>query len=72
MISTKQVTIENAPIEFEDLEQRMKEQENVIIHLSDYTDKLVNNRDRIRGLLRDYDTGKKSAVMLVSYLRRYV
>lgn len=72
MISEDKKTTENVFTEYNELEQRIKEQENIIRHLSDYADKLVDNRDRIRGLLRDFDTGKKSAAMLISYLRMYV
>lgn len=72
MISEDNKTTENVFTKYNELEKRIKEQENIIRHLSDYADKLVDNRDRIRGLLRDYDTGKKSAEMLVSHLRMYV
>lgn len=58
--------------ELEHLEETIRNQEQTILHLSSYCDKLVKNRDKIRGLIIDYDTGKKTGDMVVSYLKVYV
>ena len=54
------------------LEERIEKQDWVIKYQGDYIDKLVINRDKIRGLLREYDRGELSAELLVSWLRMYV
>ena len=56
----------------ETLEERTPQQDLVIKYQGDYIDKLVINRDKIRGLLREYDRGELSAELLVSYLKVYV
>ena len=56
----------------ETLEERIQQQDWVIKYQSDYIDKLVINRDKIRGLLRKYDCNELDAVLLVSWLRMYV
>ena len=56
----------------ETLEERIEKQDWVIKYQGDYIDKLVINRDKIRGLLRKYDRGELSAALLVSWLRMYV
>ena len=58
--------------ELETLEERIAEQDKTIFYLGNYTDKLVNDRDKIIGLLREYDRGELSAELLVSWLRMYV
>ena len=58
--------------ELETLEERIREQDWVIKYQGDYIDKLVVNRDKIRGLLTEYDRGELSAELLVSWLRMYV
>ena len=58
--------------ELETLEERIAEQDRTIMYLGNYTDKLVNGRDKIIGLLREYDRGELSAELLVSYLKVYV
>ena len=58
--------------ELETLEERIREQDWVIKYQGDYIDKLVINRDKVRGLLREYDCGELSAELLVSYLKMYV
>ena len=58
--------------ELETLEERIQQQDWVIKYQGDYIDKLVINRDKIIGLLREYDRGKLSAGLLVSWLRMYV
>lgn len=58
--------------ELEQLEETIRNQEQTILHLSSYCDKLVHDRDKIRGLITDYDAGRTTATMLVSYLRMYV
>ena len=58
--------------EVEALEERIAEQDRTIFYLGNYTDKLVNDRDKIIGLLREYDRGELSAELLVSWLRMYV
>ena len=56
----------------ETLEERAQQQDWVIKYQGDYIDKLVINRDKVRGLLTEYDRGKLSAELLVSWLRMYV
>ena len=56
----------------ETLEERIEKQDWVIKYQGDYIDKLVINRDKVRGLLREYDRGELSAELLVSWLRMYV
>ena len=56
----------------ETLEERVEKQDWVIKYQGDYIDKLVINRDKIRGLLTEYDRGELSAELLVSWLRMYV
>ena len=56
----------------ETLEERAQQQDWVIKYQGDYIDKLVINRDKVRGLLREYDRGELSAGLLVSWLRMYV
>ena len=56
----------------ETLEERIEKQDWVIKYQGDYIDKLVINRDKVRGLLTEYDRGELSAVLLVSWLRMYV
>ena len=58
--------------ELKGLDERIAEQDRTIIYLSNYTDKLVNGRDKIIGLLREYDRGELSAELLVSHLKVYV
>ena len=58
--------------ELETLEERIQQQDWVIKYQGDYIDKLVINRDKVRGLLREYDRGELSAELLVSWLRMYV
>ena len=58
--------------ELETLEERVEKQDWVIKYQGDYIDKLVINRDKIRGLLTEYDRGELSAELLVSWLRMYV
>ena len=58
--------------ELETLEERTQQQDLVIKYQGDYIDKLVINRDKVRGLLREYDRGELSAELLVSYLKVYV
>ena len=58
--------------ELETLEERTQQQDLVIKYQGDYIDKLVINRDKVRGLLREYDRGELSAELLVSWLRMYV
>ena len=58
--------------ELETLEERIQQQDLVIKYQGDYIDKLVNNRDKIIGLLREYDRGDITAELLVSYLKVYV
>ena len=58
--------------ELETLEERIREQDWVIKYQGDYIDKLVINRDKVRGLLTEYDRGELSAELLVSYLKMYV
>ena len=58
--------------ELETLEERIQQQDGVIKYQGDYIDKLVINRDKVRGLLREYDRGELSAELLVSYLKVYV
>ena len=58
--------------EVEILEERAQQQDWVIKYQGDYIDKLVVNRDKIRGLLTEYDRGELSAELLVSWLRMYV
>ena len=58
--------------ELETLEERIAEQDKTIFYLGNYTDKLVNDRDKIIGLLREYDRGDITAELLVSYLKVYV
>ena len=43
--------------ELETLEERAQQQDWVIKYQGDYIDKLVINRDKVRGLLREYDRG---------------
>ena len=56
----------------ETLEERIEKQDWVIKYQSDYIDKLVINRDKVRGLLAEYDRDELSAELLVSWLRMYV
>ena len=56
----------------ETLEERAQQQDWVIKYQGDYIDKLVINRDKVRGLLTEYDRGELSAELLVSWLRMYV
>ena len=56
----------------ETLEERIQQQDWVIKYQGDYIDKLVINRDKVRGLLTEYDRGELSAELLVSWLRMYV
>ena len=56
----------------ETLEERVEKQDWVIKYQGDYIDKLVVNRDKVRGLLTEYDRGELSAELLVSWLRMYV
>ena len=58
--------------EVETLAERIQQQDWVIKYQGDYIDKLVINRDKVRGLLTEYDCGKLSAELLVSWLRMYV
>ena len=58
--------------ELETLEERIQRQDWVIKYQGDYIDKLVINRDKVRGLLTEYDCGELSAELLVSWLRMYV
>ena len=58
--------------ELETFEERAQQQDWVIKYQGDYIDKLVINRDKVRGLLIEYDRGELSAELLVSYLRVYV
>ena len=58
--------------ESETLEERIQQQDWVIKYQGDYIDKLVINRDKVRGLLTEYDLGELSAELLVSWLRMYV
>ena len=58
--------------ELETLEERTQQQDLVIKYQGDYIDKLVINRDKIIGLLREYDRGDITAELLVSYLKVYV
>ena len=58
--------------ELETLEERIHQQDWVIKYQGDYIDKLVINRDKVRGLLTEYDRGELSAELLVSYLKVYV
>ena len=58
--------------ELETLEERIQQQDWVIKYQGDYIDKLVINRDKVRGLLTEYDRGELSAELLVSWLRMYV
>ena len=56
----------------ETLEERIEKQDWIIKYQGDYIDKLVINRDKVRGLLTEYDRGELSAELLVSWLRMYV
>ena len=56
----------------ETLEERTQQQDLVIKYQGDYIDKLVINRDKVRGLLTEYDRGELSAELLVSHLKVYV
>ena len=56
----------------ETLEERVEKQDWIIKYQGDYIDKLVINRDKVRGLLTEYDRGELSAELLVSWLRMYV
>ena len=58
--------------ELETLEERIQQQDLVIKYQGDYIDKLVINRDKTIGLLREYDRGELSAELLVSQLKVYV
>ena len=58
--------------ELETLEERTQQQDLVIKYQGDYIDKLVINRDKVRGLQREYDRGELSAELLVSHLKMYV
>ena len=58
--------------ELETFEERIQQQDWVIKYQGDYIDKLVINRDKIIGLLREYDRGDITAELLVSYLKVYV
>ena len=58
--------------ELETLEERTQQQDLVIKYQGDYIDKLGINRDKIRGLLREYDRGELSAELLVSQFKVYV
>ena len=58
--------------ELETLEERTQQQDLVIKYQGDYIDKLVINRDKIIGLLREYDRGDITAELLVSQLKVYV
>ena len=58
--------------ELETLEERIEKQDWVIKYQGDYIDKLVINRDKVRGLLTEYDRGELDAELLVSWLRMYV
>ena len=58
--------------ELETLEERIQQQDLVIKYQGDYIDKLVINRDKIIGLLREYDRGDITAELLVSQLKVYV
>ena len=58
--------------ELETFEERIQQQDWVIKYQGDYIDKLVINRDKVRGLLIEYDRGELSAELLVSYLKVYV
>ena len=58
--------------ELETLEGRIQQQDWVIKYQGDYIDKLVINRDKVRGLLREYDRGDITAELLVSHLKVYV
>ena len=56
----------------ETLEERIEKQDWVIKYQGDYIDKLVVSRDKVRGLLTEYDRGELDAELLVSWLRMYV
>ena len=58
--------------ELETFEERIQQQDLVIKYQGDYIDKLVINRDKIIGLLKEYDRGDITAELLVSYLKVYV
>ena len=58
--------------EVETLEESIEKQDWVIKYQGDYIDKLVINRDKVRGLLTEYDRGELSAELVVSWLRMYV
>ena len=58
--------------ELETLEERIQQQDGVIKYQGYYIDKLVVNRDKIIGLLKEYDRGDITAELLVSYLKVYV
>ena len=58
--------------ELETLEERTQQQDLVIKYQGDYIDKLVINRDKVRGMLTEYDRGELSAELLVSHLKVYV
>ena len=58
--------------ELETLEERTQQQDLVIKYQGDYIDKLVVNRDKIIGLLKEYDRGDITAGLLVSQLKVYV
>ena len=58
--------------ELETFEERIQQQDWVIKYQGDYIDKLVINRDKVRGLLTEYDRDELSAELLVSWLRMYV
>lgn len=58
--------------EVEALEDRIKEQDNLIRHLDNRMEKYVRNNDAIRELLRKYDCDELDEKLLVSWLRIYV
>lgn len=55
-----------------ELDERIKQQDDVIRHLDNRMDRYVRNNDKIRGLLSEYDRGEMEAKLLVSHLRMYV
>ena len=56
----------------ETLEERIEEQDKLILHLDNRMEKYVRNNDAIRELLRRYDCNELDAELLVSWLRMYV
>lgn len=55
-----------------EIEETIKYQNNLINHQDNLLEKYVQERDKVRGLLREHATGKMTAEMVVSYLRMYV